>query len=220
MTRLFHHFARRGNAGPPPAPPANTAAPAVSGTPNYGQTLSVSNGSWTNSPTGYAYQWNRGGTAITGETAGTHLVVTADVGASLTCIVTASNAGGSASVGSNSVTGAAVVPDAVNNLAVASTTSSAAALTWSRPNANGSGITDYTVQYKLSTDATWSPFSDGVNSGTGATVSGLPLPGTSYDFRVFAVNTVGTGPASNVATAGTQAGRPFGGRRPDRHAWK
>ena len=40
-----------------PARPSNTAAPAVSGTAEQGQTLSASNGSWSNSPTSYAYQW-------------------------------------------------------------------------------------------------------------------------------------------------------------------
>ena len=46
----------------PPAsssPPVNTAAPTVSGTAQVGQTLTVTNGSWDNSPTGYTYQWQR-----------------------------------------------------------------------------------------------------------------------------------------------------------------
>ena len=43
-------------AAPPPAP-TNTGAPAVSGTAEEGQTLASSTGTWTGSPTSYAYQW-------------------------------------------------------------------------------------------------------------------------------------------------------------------
>jgi hypothetical protein len=40
-----------------PPPPVNTAAPTVSGTDEQGDTLSVSSGTWDNSPTGFAYAW-------------------------------------------------------------------------------------------------------------------------------------------------------------------
>ena len=41
------------------AAPVNSTAPAVTGTAKVGSTLTVSNGTWSNSPTNYTYQWQR-----------------------------------------------------------------------------------------------------------------------------------------------------------------
>jgi hypothetical protein len=85
---------------PPPAAPVNTALPAISGTPEEGQVLSASTGTWSNSPTAYAYQWGRCDSAgancaaLPGATAQTYTVGPADVGSTLQVAVTASNAGG------------------------------------------------------------------------------------------------------------------------------
>ena len=43
--------------------PANTAPPAISGVPRDGQLLVATTGTWTNSPTNYAFQWLRCDTA-------------------------------------------------------------------------------------------------------------------------------------------------------------
>src|SRR6202023_2035296 len=40
-----------------PAPPVNTSPPTISGTAQQGQTLTETHGAWSNSPTGYTYQW-------------------------------------------------------------------------------------------------------------------------------------------------------------------
>src|SRR5437868_6394773 len=86
-----------------PPPPSNTSPPTISGTAQQGQTLTASNGSWTNSPSSYAYQWQRcdsagaNCTAIAGATSQTYVPVAEDVGFSLRVAVTASNAGGSSS---------------------------------------------------------------------------------------------------------------------------
>jgi hypothetical protein len=88
----------------PPAAPSNTGSPIVSGTPQVGQQMSVSNGSWSGSPTSYRYQWQdcKSGqcTNVSGATASTYTPVSGDVGDNLDAVVTATNQGGSASAAS------------------------------------------------------------------------------------------------------------------------
>ncbi len=96
--------------------PVNTGAPVISGTPTSGQTLSVSNGTWENSnnaPTSYSYQWKRDGASISGATGSSYTLVQADVGAIITCTVTGTNNGGSASATSSATTQVAQGPKVV-----------------------------------------------------------------------------------------------------------
>src|ERR1700730_12139624 len=74
--------------------PVNTGIPTISGTAQVGQTLTATNGTWTNSPASFADQWNRAGTPIGGATASTYAPVPADVGNTLTISVTATNRSG------------------------------------------------------------------------------------------------------------------------------
>lgn len=83
-------------------PPVNSVAPALSGTAQEGQTLTCSTGTWSGSPT-YTYQWKRDGNNITSATNSTYTLVTADVGTSIKCTVTATNFTGSATADSNTV---------------------------------------------------------------------------------------------------------------------
>lgn len=91
------------------SPPANTVAPAVTGTETQGETLSTTDGTWTNSPTSYAYQWQRddlgGGvfSNISAATANTYVLTSSDVGCQVRCVVTATNASGSTAANSNAV---------------------------------------------------------------------------------------------------------------------
>jgi len=86
----------------PPAAPVNTVLPDITGTAVVGNVLTTDDGTWTGSPTSYAYQWKRGATNI-GTNANTYTLVTADAGQSITCVVTATNAVGSTPATSNAV---------------------------------------------------------------------------------------------------------------------
>jgi DNA-binding beta-propeller fold protein YncE len=84
--------------------PGPLAAPSVSGAATVGSALACSTGRWSNGPTDYAYQWNRGNAPIAGATAATYTVVGADRGQALSCTVTATNAGGAIQADSVRVT--------------------------------------------------------------------------------------------------------------------
>jgi hypothetical protein len=80
-----------GEGGGAVAPPVNTAVPAVTQTADV---LSCTMGTWTGSPTSYAYQWKVDGTDV-GTDAPSYTALPADVGSTATCVVTATNANGS-----------------------------------------------------------------------------------------------------------------------------
>lgn len=97
-------------------------------------------------------------------------------------------------------TSAATAPDAPTSL-VATPGSTQMALTWTAPANNGAAITDYVVEYKLASEpTTWTTFADGTSTNAYATVTGL-TNALSYNFRVSATNSAGTGPVSSTATA-------------------
>lgn len=83
--------------------PAQTAPPTIAGTASLGSTLTASQGTWSGSPTAYAYAWSRcdakgdNCATIPNATAATYIVTTADAGATLRVTVTATNGSGSGS---------------------------------------------------------------------------------------------------------------------------
>ena len=100
---------------------------------------------------------------------------------------------------SNSVTPASV-PDAPTNLS-ATVEDSSIDLSWSAPASDGgSAITDYVVEYKLTSGGTWSVFNDGVGTTPSATVTSLSND-NSYDFAIIAKNTIGQGATSSPVSA-------------------
>jgi hypothetical protein len=90
---------------------ANSSPPTIAGTAQQGLTLTADAGSWSGSPTAFAYAWSRcdaTGAAcapIPGATAQTYVPTTGDSGATLRVDVTGSNAVSSAQA-SSQITGA------------------------------------------------------------------------------------------------------------------
>ncbi|MFO0703907.1 MAG: fibronectin type III domain-containing protein [Patescibacteria group bacterium] len=77
-------------------------------------------------------------------------------------------------------------------------------LVWTAPVfTGGTAITDYVIEYKLSSDpdSAWIIYNDGVGTSTSVTVAPSPAltGGISYDFKVAAVNAVGQGLFSSKA---------------------
>jgi len=102
--------------GPVVGIPVNTVLPVISGTNLVGQTLSVTDGTWTAYPSiTYSYQWKRGGTPISLATSNTYLLVSADATYTITCTVTATNSQGSTPVTTNATSS---INETVSNTAV------------------------------------------------------------------------------------------------------
>jgi len=104
------------------------------------------------------------------------------------------------------------LPGTPIGLSVLGIGSGLASLGWQPPSDNGGAvITDYRVEYKVTgqPDSSYIRFNDAVSAVTGATVTGL-TNGTSYTFRVAAINVNGPGPfvVSNPVTPWPQAVAP------------
>ena len=195
--------------------PVNTVAPAVTGTASFGSTLTTTNGTWTGAPAPtFTYQWQRVTTNISGATSSTYVLVAADVGNTIRCVVRATNSVAPSGVTANSNSTAsvsAVVPGAPTIGTATATGSSTATVVYTAPASDGGAtITTYT--------ATSSP--SGITgtlsqAGSGTiTVSGLAAV-TAYTFTVTATNSVGTSAASSasnsITTASPSIGEAFGG---------
>lgn len=100
---------------PPPAAPSNTVLPAISGTTTEGQTLTATAGSWTGTPTSFAYQWQdcngsgAGCSNIGGATGSAYKLASSDVEHTVRVVVTATNEGGSTSATSQATAKVAAV---------------------------------------------------------------------------------------------------------------
>jgi hypothetical protein len=92
--KIFFHFLQTGSAV---AVPSISVAPVVTGSTVQGSVLTTTTGTWTGSPSSYAYRWFRNGVAIGGETASTYTSVAADAeyGVTITSGVIATNVTGS-----------------------------------------------------------------------------------------------------------------------------
>lgn len=87
----------------PVFPPTNTGLPSISGDANVGSVLYGMSGTWSNTPTGYSYQWQSSVDGVTwqdmtGETGVDHIVVPEDEGLYLRLGVVASNDAGDSDI--------------------------------------------------------------------------------------------------------------------------
>jgi alpha-tubulin suppressor-like RCC1 family protein len=76
----------------PKIAPASVSVPVISGTAEDGETLTSTTGTWNNDPYSFTFQWQRGTSNIGGATSSTYAIQVADVGSTLRCVVTATNA--------------------------------------------------------------------------------------------------------------------------------
>lgn len=130
--------------------PANTDLPVITGSAITGTQLSVSNGIWVNSPLSYSYQWRSNNANIVGATSNTYTLTSNEVGTTVTCVVTATNASGTSSattIGIGPVTAAGAAPvntvlPSVSGTPTENQVVSAALGTWTN------SPTSYTYQWK------------------------------------------------------------------------
>jgi cellulose 1,4-beta-cellobiosidase len=111
--------------------------------------------------------------------------------------------GGSGGDGTDTVLRALLVPAAPTSVTAAAGNEQVA-LSWTAPTGVIAPlpITDYVVQYSTNSGSTWTNFTAAASTATSATVTGL-TNGTSYVFRVAAVNGVGVGAYTAASSAVT-----------------
>jgi len=183
--------------------PVNITIPTISGTAQVGQTLTAAtNGTWTNSPSSYTYQWNDGGVPIGGATANTYVPVSGDIGDLISVSVTAINGLGPSLPATSAATSAVIdiIPTINTAASIPGTPRVGSPITAIDAIWNNS-VTSLAYQWKVA----------GVN-GTGAgatTLTYTPVSGdlgSTLTITVTATNTGGTSaPSTSAASAAVQA---------------
>lgn len=178
--------------------PVNTVLPTISGTEQVGEVLSSTTGTWTNSPTSYAYQWQRDGTNISGATGTTYILVEADEGANIRVSVTATNAGGAGAPAVSAATGpitpALAAPVNTALPTITGTAQVGETLTSTTGTWTGNPTPTYARQWKA----------DGANIAGATAPTYVPVVGDvgkAITVTVTAANSVGNANATSAATA-------------------
>lgn len=173
--------------------PVNTVAPAITGTNGVGNVQTCSTGTWTGTATiTYAYQWKVAGINV-GTNTNTYTPVTNDAGKALTCVVTATNPGGSVTATSNTVNIPAIAPANTVAPAITGTLGVGNVLTCSTGTWTGTATITYARQWK----------SNGVNVGTNS-ANYTPVSGDAehnITCVVSATNAAGTVTATSNSVA-------------------
>jgi hypothetical protein len=168
--------------------------------------------------TDYRVEWKSASTTVTtwnlfndGVSTGTTATVTGLTnGTAYVFRVAAINALGAGTPSAASLSATpGTVPNVPTNLVVVNG-NAAVNLSWTAPANGGSAILDYAIQQSVDGGANWTTVADGVSTSTTYRVSGL-TNGTSYVFRVAAVNAFGQGTptaASGPVTPNVAPGMP------------
>ena len=198
--------------------PVNTAPPVISGTAQAGQTLTTSTGTWTYQTTpSYTFQWQRcdangaSCSTIAGATAPTYVVQTADNGATLRSVVTATSVDGTTSAGSAQT--AVVGSNAPSNTAlpaISGTAQTGQTLTTSTGTWSPTATTTYAYEW-LRCDSNGSTCVI-VTGATAATygVQGADV-GSTLRAEVTATTSAGATSATSAQTAVVTQAAPTGG---------
>lgn len=211
--RYWHNF-------DPLGPPTNTSLPTITGTAQEGQTLTADPGTWTGSPTSYAYQWRRCNATgascadIAGATAATYLLAAADVGKTIRVVVTASNASGAGAPATSAqtavVTAAGTAPVNTAPPTIAGTALQGQTLTESDGTWTGTPAPTFTRQWRRC-DAS----GGGCTDIPGATAATYLLAAADVGKTIRAVvtgtNSAGSSSATSAQTAVVAAGGGGGG---------
>ena len=192
-------------------PPANTVAPAISGTASRGSTLKASAGAWSGPGLAISYQWQRnagGGFAnIPGATASSYTLAVADEGATIRVVVTAANVDGSvsdSSAASGQVTHS--LPSDTVAPSITGTAGSGDTLTGAHGTWGGAGTT-LSGQWQRSTNngSSWTNISGATGSTYKLTVDD---EGDRIRYQVTGTNPDGHVTASSSASATVAATPP------------
>src|SRR5215210_3967278 len=200
-----------------PAAPVNSSPPTVSGTAQVGQTLTAEPGSWSGSePIGYGYRWRRcdggggGCSDIAGADGQSYTLAEADLDSTLRVAVTATNAAGSSTASSQPTALVEAEPDTTAPAAPSGLTATpgdgSVALDWD-DNAEPD-LAGYRV-YRRSADGSWPTSPLTTTTASNYTNSGL-TNGTSYTYRVTAVDGSGNESAPSASVSATPVTAPAG----------
>jgi hypothetical protein len=184
--------------------PFNTVAPTISGTVKIGSTQTAANGTWTNTPTSYAYQWQKSTDGISwislsGETASTYVPTFDIANLQIRVNVSGVNAVDTATVSSSVISGfvppqATAIPAITGTKTVGQTLTSDAG-TWP------STSSGYVYQWQKSSDngVTWANI-----SGATASTYVLVAADAGYQIRsqVSLTANAGSSSAYSLATVG------------------
>ena len=192
-----------GSLGAPTSPNAPTAD-AGNGQIDWSWNCPLDNGA---PVTSFDFQWREQGTqawtTVANLTNARYLLTGLTNGTTYEARVRATNTQGDSAYGANGDgTATADLPSGGAQLALRAVQGSASQevdLDWLEPDDGGSTITSYAYQWK-SGGQNYNNSRRATTTNLSATVGSL-TDGTSYDFRVRAINSVGNGPQSNEASA-------------------